>query len=428
MKKIQLRSASALALRLLPALALSALGSGCVGYNQVIFHTKSNAGIDFDSKPPATEVSISRKEGVIAPGFEGGKTPPVLASFQPHGGNGNAFENFFFGVDQTFAGGNAAIAMAELYDDPAPGSAADTAYESAIEVQEPTARFCWQKIPDASAARPFVFATDTLWGVKIGWTGQMPDSFKAGFNRKEIAWAPVSKERDAVGAGASARVRLRIPSFLATIDHDVKVEGTKAETGSVQYFATGRAATLLARQPAVRKAMLARLDPANDFAAESPVLGETLVMVRSVVNRRAALQDPEAIRHQRNLAALTGIAVPASAGSAYAFAPDKKTVTESPAGIVPSGATIDGLVSYNSFLADNADNLDAALQASDRGDTLALQPATGTPPPDAAAVRKLLIDARDRISADTARFTRQLSANQALVDAYRFALGSIQAK
>lgn len=76
-----------LALRLLPPLALAAFGVGCVGHNHTLFVTKSNAGLDFETTPPTTEITIARKEFVIAPAFEDGATPPVMASFQPHAGS-----------------------------------------------------------------------------------------------------------------------------------------------------------------------------------------------------------------------------------------------------------------------------------------------------------------------------------------------------
>jgi hypothetical protein len=54
---------------------------------------------------------------------------------------------------------------------------------------------------------------------------------------------------------------VRMPSFLATIDSEQRVGTNKTAISALQYFATGKAATALAVQPEVRKAMLARLDP-----------------------------------------------------------------------------------------------------------------------------------------------------------------------
>ena len=54
-------------------------------------------------------------------------------------------------------------------------------------------------------------------------------------------------------------------SLLATVDSGVTFpKGIGADTHYLQYFATGDAATLLALQQDVRKAMLVRLDPNQD--------------------------------------------------------------------------------------------------------------------------------------------------------------------
>ena len=43
---------------------------GCgIGYNSVVFFTRTNMGIDIDTKPPVAEISVSRQEGVIEPAF-----------------------------------------------------------------------------------------------------------------------------------------------------------------------------------------------------------------------------------------------------------------------------------------------------------------------------------------------------------------------
>src|SRR5574341_2116428 len=84
---------------------------GCaVGYNTTLFMTKSNIGLDVESKPPTSEISIARREGVIAPEFEGGQVPPIISSFRT---SANPFSRFFFGVKSTFAGGDAALALSQ---------------------------------------------------------------------------------------------------------------------------------------------------------------------------------------------------------------------------------------------------------------------------------------------------------------------------
>jgi len=90
--------------------------TGCgIGYNKTLFFTKTNVGLDVDSSPPTAEVTIGRREGVIAPTFERGQTPPVLASF---GLAASGFAALFAEVSSTFCGGDAAVIMAKLYDTP----------------------------------------------------------------------------------------------------------------------------------------------------------------------------------------------------------------------------------------------------------------------------------------------------------------------
>lgn len=251
--------------RLTPVLLLAAgLFAGCAGYNHTLFVTKSNAGLDFDAKPPTAEISIARKEAVIAPGFEGGQTPPVLASFKPRVGLDGGFANFFVGVDQTFAGGDAAVAMSRLYDSKeTPTDIA--AYDSRLPLtQPPKYRNIFQRVAGAGETRPFIFGTDTMLGLKVAWSGvggQFPDTVKAGFNRKEFAWAPVTLITEPNDAGSATNYSAKMPSFLATIDSQNTAGVDRAGIEALQYFATGDAATLLAMQPEVRTAMIQRLDP-----------------------------------------------------------------------------------------------------------------------------------------------------------------------
>ena len=258
------------------------LSAGCVGYNQTLFMTKSNAGLDFDAKPPTAEVNISRKEGVIAPTFEGGKTPPVMASFGSKVGTGGGVGRFFFGVDQTFAGGDAAVTMAKLYADPRP--AEDKAFPSEFTISklpkgnEGTSgkirRFLFG-LPVPGEVKPLIFGTDTQLGVKVGWTGiggAYPDTIKVGFNRKEVALAPVTLTPDE-GSQATKAHKVQMPSFLATVESNV--EGSNGvKVGWMQYFATGDSANQLARQPGVRAAMLKRADPGQEKAIDQKIQEE----------------------------------------------------------------------------------------------------------------------------------------------------------
>ncbi len=243
------------------------VGSGCgVGYNHVLFFTKSNVGIDIDTKPPTAEISVARREGAIAPTFEDGKTPPVAASFRV---GVKGLIGLFADVSSTFAGGDAATTMTGLFDD---------AYTRKPKSDDPIkSDLCLSKAPDpihvmgipllaielpkAGEVRPFLFGTDTSLGLKVAWSGltaQYPDSVKFGYNRKEFAWAPVF-----LGKGDCSIAMVKVPSFLATIDSSATA-GSPQESGlkSLQYFATGDAATNLALRAEIRQTMLRRLDPA----------------------------------------------------------------------------------------------------------------------------------------------------------------------
>lgn len=318
---------------ILPGALLAALLSGCAGYNHTLFMTKSNVGLDFDSKPPTLEINVSRKEAVIAPSFEGGKTPPVMASFKPSAGTGGSFGSFFMGVDQTFAGGDAAMAMSRLYNQP---TATDiTKFDSSLELSEkPAYKSAFRKIPGAGATRPLIFGTDTSLGLKAAWSGaggQIPDTVKLGFNRKEFAWAPLTatpKPRSATDTNQDGtKVNVKMPAFLATVESKQSLDTDGTTVGALQYFATGDAATYLAMQKDVRAAMHARLDPNSQAfkgrfgKSAQPILRH---MLSAVYNTLSGLQnDPIAVEHVRRLDHLDDLDIPDSYRDAqiskYAF-------------------------------------------------------------------------------------------------------------
>ena len=249
---------------------MATLFFGCAGRNHILFMTKSNVGLDFDAKPPTLEITASRKEAVIAPTFEGGQTPPVAASFKPRAGTGDGFANFFLGVDQTFTGGDAAVAMASLYaTSTAPAAESRTNYDSTLKLtQPPRYSDIFRGVPRPGETRAFIFGTDTSFGLKAAWSGaggQIPDTVRLGFNRKEFAWAPVMLTTN-VGVTNATTTNLttysvKAPSFLATIQSQIGLNNQGGGIQALQYFASGEAATLLALQPAVRLAMIERLDP-----------------------------------------------------------------------------------------------------------------------------------------------------------------------
>ena len=241
----------------------SMMQAGCaIGYNSVLFTTKSNVGIDVDAKPPTAEVSVARREGVITPTFEKGQTPPVMASFRIES---KGLIGMFTDVSSTFAGGDAAATMSKLYDDEY--SKTVTAEDSTLCLtQEPSPKVLGQEIsfPEQGNVEPFVFGTDTSLGLKLAWSGltaQFPDTIKFGYNRKEFAFAPVFGSQGVCGS-SGGQYSVKVPSFMATVDSYAKAKSPQdSGIGWLQYFATGTAANNLALRKDVRKAMLERLDP-----------------------------------------------------------------------------------------------------------------------------------------------------------------------
>ena len=238
---------------------------GCaIGYNSVLFVTKSNVGIDVDAKPPTAEVSIARREGVVAPTFEKGQTPPVMASFRV---NTKGLIGIFANVSSTFAGGDAANTMSKLYGDPDATKPEDS---TLCLKQKPAPKVVGYRIsfPEQGEVEPFIFGTDTSLGLKLAWSGltaQFPDTVKLGYNRKELAFAPVFGSEEAsetVCGKTGGKYSVKVPSFVATVDSYVNVKDPAGtSTGWLQYFATGTAATNLTLRKDVRKVMLERLDP-----------------------------------------------------------------------------------------------------------------------------------------------------------------------
>ena len=181
---------------------IALLFAGCaVGYNSTLFMTKSNIGIDAETKPPTAEISIARREGVIAPGFEGGQTPPVVASFQAHA---NPFSRFFFGVKSTFAGGDAAVALSQ-----GPGGL-KTGEASALCLSEKPdpKKFLWVfdvSIPEKGQVEPFFLAPIRHSGSNS--LGQaLPGS-------SQILYALALTERNSLGPRSLAPMPLTAPSL-----------------------------------------------------------------------------------------------------------------------------------------------------------------------------------------------------------------------
>ena len=236
---------------------------GCaIGYNTTFFMTKTNFGLDVESKPPTAEISIARREGVIEPSFDS-QTLPVVAGFS---GTTNPFSNYLFGVSSVFAGGDAAAIVTNL-------SGKDLPPSRLCLKKKPVGSFLWWRFPrlapQENEVRPLFFGTDTLFGLKLAWDGltsAIPDTIKAGFHRKEIAIAPVNGRTVSCTTpepeNAPGEFEVWMAPFLAWIDLNVKT-GKPSDThlGYAQGIATGTAATNWASHPKIQQLVLERARP-----------------------------------------------------------------------------------------------------------------------------------------------------------------------
>ncbi len=253
--------------------------TGCaIGYDTALFMTKSNIGLDVDTKPPTAEISIARREGVLAPGFEGGQTPPVFARFGTSSGTSrgnsgesntdtgrNVFDKFFWGISSVFAGGNAAIYasqndfnLSQSADLPDPAEKQPSSLHLTMLPQGKPSILGIPlgtiDLPQPGEMKPFIFGTDTSFGLKVAWsglTGNIPDTLRLGFNRKELAIAPI------FGKPVSSKAyhyQVDMPSFFATIKiaGDAGIFGLPKNEYS-QIFATGKAADNIAQSEKIKE-------------------------------------------------------------------------------------------------------------------------------------------------------------------------------
>ena len=305
--------------RLLLPPAVLALGGCAVGYNTALFTTKSNIGVDIDNTPATAEVSVARREGVIAPTFEGGQTPPVIASFRFEG---DGF-TFFKGVSSTFAGGDSAVILGNLYTSETPRNPnlSSDGYTSALTLTESPTKTVFGRtlrLRGKGTMQPFVFGTDTMFGLKIGWSGQTaqyPDTVKLGYNRKELAVAPIFSAPAASGSG----VTVEMPSFFASSETDLNVVTTTGSTvGRQQYFATGKAANYLVLQQAVRRPLATRIDA--EARRYDPNIQQMVTTERTDIGRIATyVGDP--VDGAKLTSLLTNTGLPASWAQTYAGKP-----------------------------------------------------------------------------------------------------------
>lgn len=213
-----MRNYAAVTLTVWSVLALA----GCATPDYVLFVTKTSIGIDFDSKPASASIAYDRIEGYIAPSYDSGEIPAVVASVKSDGGIFNPQ------IRQIYATGDAAeiVVGARTYPDKTKD----------------------KEVPKLQGNKKLMFfGTTTTTGLKVGFSTNLPDSLIFGFKRKEFSFIPLGT----VGTGAEAYDVY--PSVLASIDTAAKA-GTPSETGlrNAQFFATGQAARFLATNEDIR--------------------------------------------------------------------------------------------------------------------------------------------------------------------------------
>jgi hypothetical protein len=287
--------------------------SGCAGYDRVLFVTKTNVGLDVDNKPPTAEITIARRELAISPTYqdtiENENTLPLLASF---GLTGNFLNPE---ITSQFAGGDAALILAKGNDEKEQNNF------SICLRKEPDTRPPWKKLwhlifgRSKENTRAFYFATDTSFGLKVGWDGTggpYPDNLKLGYNRKELAFPPIfvkegcdptkfqdqpkftvkdgktfqvdnNNELKLDGEGkpipAEPWYEVKVPSFYASLDNSSTItEWTKSGTKHVQFFATGEAAkNFVKRESVLREAFNNMAPDAAELEANQLGLNQELI-------------------------------------------------------------------------------------------------------------------------------------------------------
>ena len=258
---------------LLFASTLALAGCG-IGYNQTLFVTTTNLGINVDTKPPTAEISFARREIVIEPVFERGQHLPVTASFYA---DTSSVLPLATDIGDIFAGGAAARAVsnsgnlnADATAKPQPGVLCLSSV--------PTGKDCAPVLPPDGQVQPFEFGTDTVIGLKVAWSGttaQFPDSFKLGYNRQELALAPMSGSSSVADVcPTGTKYAVSMPSFLASVHSGVAVSSPSGSQFKVgQLFATGDSATTLASNGSVKAEFLNAVQ--QHLAASSAVANYT---------------------------------------------------------------------------------------------------------------------------------------------------------
>jgi hypothetical protein len=162
--------------------------AGCGSDDRVLFVTDTGIGMGYDTKPPNLSIDYHRFEGYLAPTYENGALPPVVARIQA---NLNIFTPKVF---QTYATGGAAVLL--------------TKDKSALPPELPLL---------GRSGKVGYFVTDSSIGLKVafdGTTAEVPSAINLGYKRKEFSWIPVST----APSGQDCNGKTLSPSEQANLD------------------------------------------------------------------------------------------------------------------------------------------------------------------------------------------------------------------
>lgn len=261
--------------------------AGCAfGKESVLFTTVTGVAIDVDSEPPRVNIGYERHEGVLAPVFEDGEVLPVLTTV---GTRANIFD---FSAQHSYATGDAALVMSDYLakQEEYPFGAPAT---ERVARPEMNGRIIVPKgDKECTERKRYFFGTDTSFGLGVQFHGEYPRAVSMGWKRKEFAYVPLLEKtiyRNAAGdlknlsemakicqaelgmlpptkenidakareKGYAEMANVRLASLIATADVDASWKA-KGGVGSRinQTYATGAAATQLAKHPEVRKVLV----------------------------------------------------------------------------------------------------------------------------------------------------------------------------
>lgn len=293
--------------------------SSCVGTQSALHMSTSNFGIDVDTTPPTTEIGLSRNELAVQPSFANGQTPSSVMSFEGTAGNGwgkGVISNFFFGTGSTFATGQAA---ANLTANSGGDSKEDKASENKEAEATEEAASEGGEVENATASKtaggpskhdtiklttlpsrpnifklifnprhryrpfmedemfPLISGTKTVFGLDVNWdpATQAPRAIKAGFNRKEVSYAPlIAKGIKSTDKSTNSElpanqapkdpIKIKLPSVIAGHQMNTKVDAG-VKFSHIQFLATGKAAENLGSnseaQSLLKKKLTAEPEP-----------------------------------------------------------------------------------------------------------------------------------------------------------------------